>query len=160
MRPETIRPIVICVIRDGERIFVSEDTDPINGKVFYRPLGGGIERGERSADAVVRELREEIGAEVIDLRVLGTIENIFTFNGKLGHEIVVVYEAQFAARSLYERERIDGWDGVDNKQPLVALWKPLQYFADGYAPLYPDGLFELLMEQPHAAIVSRNVVIK
>lgn len=160
MRPGTIRPIVICVIRDGERIFVSEDAQPDTGEMFYRPLGGGIERGERSADAVVRELREEIGAELVDLRVLGTIENIFAFNGELGHEIVVVYEAQFADRSMYARERIDGWDGVNNKQPFVALWKPMRYFADGHAPLYPDGLFELLTEQPHAAIINRNVATK
>lgn len=160
MRPEAIRLIVICVVRDGDRVFVSEDVKPDTGEVFYRPLGGGIECGERSAAAVVRELREEIGAELVDLRVLGTIENIFTFNGELGHEIVVVYEAQFADRSLYERERVDGWDGIDNEQPLVALWKPLRYFADAHVPLYPDGLFELLTEQPHAAIVSRNVAIK
>jgi 8-oxo-dGTP pyrophosphatase MutT (NUDIX family) len=155
MRPKAIRPIVICVVRDGERIFVSEDVKPDTGEVFYRPLGGGIERGERSADAVVRELREEIGAELVDLRVLGAIENIFTYNGELGHEIVVVYEAQFADRSLYERERVNGWDGVHNEQPLVALWKPLRYFVEGHAPLYPDGLFELLTEQPHAAIIGR-----
>ena len=160
MRAEVIRPVVICVIRDDECIFVSEDVKPDTGEVFYRPLGGGIERGERSADAVVRELREEIGAELVELRVLGTIENIFTFNGELGHEIVVVYEAQFADRSLYERARIDGWDGADNEQPLAALWKPLRYFVDAHAPLYPDGLFELLTEQPHAAIVSRNVATK
>ena len=113
MRPETIKPIVIWVIRDGERIFVSEDTDPVNGGVFYRPLGGGLEHGERSAEAVVRELREEIGAELIDLRVLGTIENIFTFKGELGHEIVV-YEAQFVDRLLYGRDRVDGTAWITN----------------------------------------------
>ena len=64
MRPNVIRPIVICVVLNNGRIFVSEDVKPDTGETFYRSLGGGIEYAEHSADAVVRELREEIGAEL------------------------------------------------------------------------------------------------
>lgn len=156
MRPRMIRPIALCVVRDGERLFVSEASDPSTDELFYRPLGGGIEFGERSADAVVRELREEIGAELIDVRCLGIIENVFTYNGETGHEIVVVYEAGFVDHSLRQQERVHGWDGVHNKDPLVAVWKPLQWFVDERAPLYPDGLLELLTAQAHPAIIGRT----
>jgi 8-oxo-dGTP pyrophosphatase MutT (NUDIX family) len=158
MRPNIIRPIVICVVCDGERIFVSQDVTPDTRETFYRPLGGGVEYAERSADAVVRELREEIGAELADVHCLGTIENVFTYNGAIGHEIVIVYQAQFVEQWLYTHERVDGWDGVDGKQPMLAVWKPLALFAVGHAPLYPDGLFELLTGQEHPAITCRNAV--
>ncbi len=158
MRPGIIRPIVICVVLGSGCIFVSEDVKPDMGETFYRPLGGGIEYAEHSADAVVRELREEIGVELVDVRCLGTLENVFTYNGEIGHEIVIVYGAQFADQSLRERECVDGWDGADGKQPLVAVWKPLAFFAAGHVPLYPNGLLELLTGQGHPAITCRNAV--
>ena len=57
------------------------------------PWGGTIEFGERSEQTAIRELREEreeIGAEIKSLRLLGTLENIFTLDGNTGHEIVMV----------------------------------------------------------------------
>jgi ADP-ribose pyrophosphatase YjhB (NUDIX family) len=48
-----------------------------------------IKFGQRSKDCIVREIREELQAEVKDLRHVGTIENIFEYEGELGHEIVL-----------------------------------------------------------------------
>jgi 8-oxo-dGTP pyrophosphatase MutT (NUDIX family) len=135
-----IRPIAICVFSHRGRILAAEGYDPIKQQLFYRPLGGGIEFGERATEALHRELREEIGAEITALRYLGTVENIFTFNGQQGHEIVLVYDGAFVDRWLYERERIEGEDGL----PFVAIWKSLDEFGPSQPPLYPDGLAELL----------------
>ncbi|MGH2403262.1 MAG: NUDIX domain-containing protein [bacterium] len=81
MKSNTIRPLAICVFRDGENILVAEGTDDIKGETFYRPLGGAIEFGEYARDTLVREMREEIGAEITDLRYLGALENVFTYMG-------------------------------------------------------------------------------
>ena len=90
------------------------------------------------------------------MRCLGTIENVFTYNGEIGHVIVIVYQACFVDQSLYAHARVDGWDGVDGKQLMLAVWQPLALFAAGHAPLYPDGLFELLTGQEHPPITCRN----
>lgn len=37
-----IRVIVLALIRDGNRIFVSEGFDPKKQSIFYRALGGGV----------------------------------------------------------------------------------------------------------------------
>jgi ADP-ribose pyrophosphatase YjhB (NUDIX family) len=67
---------------------VEERVEP--GKAsLYRPPGGMIKFGQRSKDCIVREIREELQAEVKDLRHVGTIENIFEYEGELGHEIVL-----------------------------------------------------------------------
>ena len=98
-----IRPIALCVFRKNNRILVFEGYDPSEKKTFYRPLGGGIDFGERSEDTVRREIREEINAEVGELHFLGTLENIFSFDGKLGHEIVQIYDGMLEESGLYEQ---------------------------------------------------------
>lgn len=138
-----IRPLAICVFRRGDRILVAIGYDPLKQEQFYRPLGGGIEFGETGAETVRRELREEIQAEVAEVRYLGALENIFTFNGQPGHEIVLVYDGRLADENLYAQTEIRGQDNETLK--FVAVWKSLGEFGPG-APLYPDGLVEMLRE--------------
>ena len=140
-----IRVIAIAIFLHQGRIFVFEGRDPRSGQVFYRPLGGGIEFGERGRDALARELREELGAEIADAAYLGAIENIFTYAGQPRHELVLVYRARFTDPRMYDappsvfREH----DGT----PFLALWKPLDEFRTGGPPLYPAGLLEFLDEK-------------
>ena len=137
------RPIALAVIRDRERL-VFEVPDPVRGITGYRPLGGSIEFGERGHETVAREMREEIGAELLDISYLGTLENIFEYLGRPGHEIVSLYEARLAEPSFYEREEIEG--AGEDGQPLHCMWKPIADFERG-VPLYPDGLLDLLRSQ-------------
>jgi 8-oxo-dGTP pyrophosphatase MutT (NUDIX family) len=149
MNTGRIRPLAICVFRHNGRILAAEFVDPSKGnQLFYRPLGGGIEFGEYAAQTLVRELREELKAEIANLRYLGALENIFTFDGRPGHEIVLVYDGEFVDRSLYEREFIDGSEGEMNDLPFHAVWRPLEHYRTGDPPLYPDGLYDLLKSQP------------
>lgn len=138
-----IRIIAIGIFRQGDKIFVMEGYDPLKKQTFYRPLGGSIEFGERSQDALKRELMEEADAEVMNVRYLGIVENIFTYNGEMGHEIVLVYEADFTDKSIYEQDYMDCHE--DDDTPFKAVWKSLSDFgAEG--PLYPDSLPELLLK--------------
>ncbi|GAB4485486.1 MAG: NUDIX hydrolase [Anaerolineales bacterium] len=141
MKPERIRVIAICVFRNGNKILAFEGYDTIKQQAYYRPLGGTVEFGERSDQAVIREIREEINAEVIDLRYLGTIENIFIYEGNKGHELVQVYDGRFADESLYEKTIIQG---VEKASPFRAVWVDLEKTGNGQPPLYPTGLVELL----------------
>lgn len=141
-----IRPIAICVFRRDNRILVGEGYDPVKKESFYRPLGGRIEFGEKSQETIVREIREELGAEVTGLRYLGTVENIFTFNGEAGHEIVQVYDGTFRDESLYTRERLQGYEVDEAWQgAFTAVWMTLDDLREGDVPLYPDALLELLL---------------
>lgn len=143
MKVGTVRPIALCVFRDdGDRILVLEGYDPTRQLTFYRPLGGGIEFGERSQGTATREIREELGLEVLDLVFLGTLENVFTYDGLLGHEIALVYEGAFLDQSAYSQPYLLGSE--DDGTPITAVWKPLDDFRSGASVLYPDGLLELL----------------
>jgi ADP-ribose pyrophosphatase YjhB (NUDIX family) len=141
--PPGIRAIAIGIIRRGNAIFVFEGRDPTESQPFYRPPGGGINAGELGAEAVIREFAEEFdGAQVVEPRYLGTLENLFTFAGVPGHEIVLVYETSFADGSMDVDGRIAGRE--ETGEAFEALWLDLDRARSGAVPLYPDGLLELL----------------
>jgi len=142
MRKGQIRAIAICVFRKGDSILVSEGFDEVKGNHYYRPIGGGIEYGETSSQAIKREVQEEIGANIKNLNYLGTIENIFTYNGDLGHEVVFVYDAEFIEKSFYEKPSFFGQE--DNGVIFKLLWKPISEFTNNKLVLVPDGLVDLL----------------
>lgn len=143
LKERRIRVTALGVFRRGNEIFVELGYDSNKDQYFYRPLGGGIEFGERGEDTIAREMREETGLEITNVRYLGTCENIFTYMGEPGHEIVMLYEADFVDSSIYELQELDcrEIDGAAFK----SMWKPLDGFGkDGDGPLYPDGIVALL----------------
>ena len=137
-----IRPVALCVFLNNDRILVFEGHDPVKGEFFYRPLGGGIEFGEKSEDAVRRELKEEINVEVGEIRFLGALENIFIFNGISYHEIVLIYDGTLIESGLYAQALITGKEA--NGDDIRAMWKSLEEFESGASILYPHGLLNLL----------------
>lgn len=137
-----IRPIALCIFRNNDKILVFEGNDPIKGETFYRPLGGGIEFGERSQDAVRRELKEELNVDISNLKFLGTLENIFNFNGGSYHEVVLVYDGTLTEAGLYDQALLLGKEA--NGDDIRAMWKSFKEFDSGESILYPHGLLELL----------------
>src|ERR1700754_860221 len=102
----SIRPIAVAVPRRGEDLLVFEYHDSTKDETFYRPLGGGIDFGETAEVSVRRELREELGVELQDVRLLGVLENLFHAFGRDSHEIVFVFDCLLADQSLYERDAV------------------------------------------------------
>jgi ADP-ribose pyrophosphatase YjhB (NUDIX family) len=141
-----IRVIAICVFRDGNRILIAEGVDDVNRSRFARPLGGAVEEGETSRQAVVREIREELGQNVIELRLLGVLENIFEHRGRPAHEVVFVYDGRLEDASLYDVPEIPMCEAGWSSQ---AKWRGLDS-SDSDCPLVPEGLLALLTQ--HAAV--------
>ena len=89
-----IRPVALGAVRRGDELLVGEETDPETDETFYRLLGGGVEFGEHSREAVIREFAEEIGVEFRVERHVGTFEDVFDVDGETGHEIWRVYAGE------------------------------------------------------------------
>jgi 8-oxo-dGTP pyrophosphatase MutT (NUDIX family) len=144
MKKKRIRPLAICIFRHNNRILVNEGYDSVKDEHFYRPLGGGIEFGEPGVETICRELMEELNVQVDreSLKYLGAVENIFYFNGKPGHEIVMIYDGALSESGLYEQAVIVGQEA--NGDTIHAMWKSLDEFESGRSILYPTGLLELL----------------
>lgn len=103
MAEHFIRPLALCIFHHHGKILVNQFHDDVENMTLFRPIGGGIEFGERSHDAIVREVQEELGRSISDIRLIGTLENIFTYAGNPGHEIVQVYDARFDDAEVYEK---------------------------------------------------------
>jgi len=142
MKKPRIRPIAIGVFENAGKILVLEGYDSVKGKHFYRPLGGGIEFGETGAQALAREILEELGEEVQSIRFLGLIEAIFNFNGDDGHELVLVYYAEFCAAEVYTREEITAQE--DDGSSIRVRWMELEWFRAHPGMLVPEELLGLI----------------
>lgn len=136
-----IRPIAIGIFRRADQILVGFAYDAAKDERYCRPPGGAIEFGERAAEALCREIREETHAEIGDTRLLGVLENTFRLENVPKHEIIFVFHATFADPRLYEREELvlheAGWEGV-------LKWVSLSDCRQGNVTLYPEGLLALL----------------
>ena len=134
------RPIAVVDVRRGSDMLVQRGREPRTGEQFHRLLGGGIERGETAVEAVVRELDEEVGAHLQDVRLLGWLENIFTFDGRQGHEIVAVLSGTIRQPELLARDDL----GTIPGSASTVHWVPAAEALGGPVPLYPEGLAALL----------------
>ncbi|MDM9380852.1 NUDIX domain-containing protein [Chlorogloeopsis sp. ULAP01] len=138
-----IRVKVFGLIRDENRIFVSEDYDSVKQQKYYRALGGSIEFGETSCAALEREFQEEIQAELKNIRYRGCLENLFTLEGKPGHEIVQVYECEFINPKFYQLQELVFVEPTHNSQHK-ALWIDIARVKSGELRLGPEDFCDYL----------------
>jgi len=136
-----IRCKAICLIINDNKMLVSEDFDTVNKDYLYCPLGGQIEFGELGEDTVKREFIEEIQEEIINVKYLATLENIFVYNGQTGHELVRIYIGELKNKNLYNIDEIYGFEGTSK---FKVVWKPLIDFNNNILTLVPKGLSNLL----------------
>jgi 8-oxo-dGTP pyrophosphatase MutT (NUDIX family) len=106
MGKSRIRPISLGLIQHQGHLFVSKGHDTVTNKVFYRFLGGGIDFGETSVNALKREFQEEIQAELTNIEYITCLDNIFVCNGKPGHELIQLFRCHFADPDFYQLGQI------------------------------------------------------
>ncbi len=136
-----IRFLVIAVIKHQNNIFLSQGFDPVKQETFYRAMGGGVDFGETSLEALSREFQEEIQAELINIKYLGCLESIFDFRGAKGHEVIQVYQADFGHRKFYELESLTF---KEKDREKTALWVNIDRLKSGELRLVPEEFIKYL----------------
>jgi ADP-ribose pyrophosphatase YjhB (NUDIX family) len=139
-----IRVLALGIFRNKDRILVFKGHDSKKNEDFYRPLGGGVKFGETIEHTLRREIKEELKAEIKKPILLGVVENIFTYEGERGHEIVYIFDAQLKDRSLYQKKSLDAFEGKNDEIHFQAIWIKLSEVKKTQIALYPDGLLDLL----------------
>lgn len=133
-----IRVKVICLFEQQAQFLLAEGYDSTKNQHYLMPVGGGVEFGERCEDAIRREVLEEIGLEIQNLRLLKVLENVFTFDGIAGHEIVFVYQADLAAPLSQLR-------GVESNGAEFNLRWLTRHQIDTLGwPVFPEGLLDIM----------------
>lgn len=112
------------------------------GKSTYLP-GGHIEFGETGREALVREVKEELGIDSTTGQFLGVVENSFLQHGKPHAEINLVYELKFfnsaVPPSTFDLQPQEDW--------IEFEWCPLVEMKN--ANVLPSA-FNALAENPSA----------
>ncbi|MEK7170409.1 MAG: NUDIX domain-containing protein [Patescibacteria group bacterium] len=128
----------MCIFRRGDgKLLFSRGYDEVKKEAFLRPLGGHVEFCEKGEDAIRRELREEVGSEIRNLKLLQVLENIFTYHGKSAHEIIFMYEGELENPPTKDRftftdggKTIEaGWfSKADVEKEGIPIFPPFNYF--------------------------------
>jgi 8-oxo-dGTP pyrophosphatase MutT (NUDIX family) len=140
-KPVKIRVLALGLIREGSRIFVSEGYDPARSRTFYRAMGGGVDFGETSLEALKREFHEEIQAELTNIQYLGCLENLFVYNDQPGHELIQLYQCDFADPKFYQVQQLIFAEGKRQKR---AVWMESDRFKNKELTLFPDEFIRYL----------------
>ncbi|QJE73406.1 NUDIX domain-containing protein [Aerophototrophica crusticola] len=132
--PDAIRRHIraVAVVRQGGRVLLHRQ----DGDGFWSLPGGGIEPGETSAQAVARELREELGRTATVGSLLWVVENQFTYAGTGFIEVGFCYDATIPdlptnpfrgvePRLEFAWFDLDGLEGVDLRPAVLKEWLPL-----------------------------------
>jgi 8-oxo-dGTP pyrophosphatase MutT (NUDIX family) len=118
---------------------------PSTGERVAVPLAGGVEFGETGAEAIARELDEEMGATPTRVEFLGVFEEIFAWAGQQRHELWLLYDVDLANPAIYETEQVDVTE--DDGTSYVARWHDIAEFGLSYR-LVPQGLLEFIGQNP------------
>lgn len=100
----------MCLIKRNGKTLLNRGFDQAKNEIFYRLVGGTVEFGETGKKAIKREIKEELNSQLINLKFIKIIENIFVFNGQKGHEIVFIYKGDLTNKKIYQRKKIYFFD--------------------------------------------------
>lgn len=143
MYGQKIRPLALGLFENAKGQYLyHKGYDRVKKEYYYRPLGGGIEFAEQGHYTLKREIQEELSLEVKVHHMLASFENIFKFEERNGHEVIMIYKAEFVDRSAYEKTEFDIYE--TGHSIAKAVWRSLDEIKAEGANLYPAGLEELI----------------
>ena len=134
-----IRPIALGLAIKNNKLLVSEGFDKVKDETFYRCLGGGIEFLEKSEEALKREFLEEINVDIAVKDFLGISENIFTYQGKNAHELILFYSIEISDENYQEEYKV-----IDDHGETIAKWIDIDEFKNKNKILYPEEVFKYI----------------
>lgn len=134
------------LVRDG-KVLVQRDG------VEYALPGGHVQIGETTVEGLVREYKEETGADIQVGRLLWTEECIWTWNGKLMHDLAFYYRIELCSSDSLP----DTGEFVPQKDNgrIVLGWLPMKQLAG--LEIYPDFIKEQIfhLDAPPRHFITR-----
>ena len=120
--PRVTPAMMVLVTRGREMLLARSPRFPPG---MYSALAGFVEPGETIEDCIRREVREEVGIEVTDIRYFASQSWAFP------HSLMIAYTAEYAGGELTpdETEIVEAqwfpWDAVPNLPPSISISRRL-----------------------------------
>ncbi|MGB0524964.1 MAG: NUDIX hydrolase [Flammeovirgaceae bacterium] len=134
----------MCLFKHQDKLLFSSHVHAQSGTNYFRPLGGSLMFQETSADAIQRELQEELGAAITNLVFVDVLENIFEYKGELRHEIIFIYKADFEDQQFYETNPIHFQE--DDLAHYQTQWISLTEIRTHSLRLVPEGIEQCIQK--------------
>jgi NTP pyrophosphohydrolases containing a Zn-finger, probably nucleic-acid-binding len=109
-----VSPAMMVLIKRGDHILLARHAAYATAR--YTALAGFVEAGENIEEAIHREVREEVGLEVTDLRYFGSQSWPFP------HSLMIAYTAEYAGGALrLQQDELDDaqWFGPCDQLPAI-----------------------------------------
>ena len=139
------------IISDGKILAMHDQRSPY----YYLP-GGRVQIGETYEEAVVRELREELGIEASIIRPLWLNQAFFTedVDHLRYHELCLYFLMDISGTELLSRGDQFACTDAENGRPLRFEWLSFERLKDEY--FYPLFLKEKIFDLPDELTLLTN----
>jgi ADP-ribose pyrophosphatase YjhB (NUDIX family) len=112
---------VAALLREGDAVLLHR----VEGDAFWSLPGGRVDAGETAEAAVRREMREELGVEVVVEGLVAVVENFYAYRGERQHGVELHFAARLPADCPLRREaafeRVEAGGGLAGERPPVRL---------------------------------------
>lgn len=132
----------VLLIDAQERVLLFRGSDPARPGVYYWfTVGGGLDPGESTADAAIRELREETGLVVPSVgEVIWSDVAEFTFEGQAYRQVQDFYVMRVESWTV----NLDGHDAVERRSIDQHRWWSVDDLTTTDDVYYPRELASVL----------------
>ncbi len=140
----------VAVVMKDNKVLVQREKD---GTEYALP-GGHVKIGETLEEGLIREMREEMGADILCRRLIWSEECFWEWHGRKAHGIAFYYLAEFAENAeIFAKDAFVSQK--DNENVLVG-WLPIEELQNVVA--YPTFLKKeiLHLDGPIKHFVSRD----
>ncbi|MGI8610375.1 MAG: NUDIX hydrolase [Candidatus Dormibacteria bacterium] len=156
----------VVVLDPMDRVLLFNWANRRRGTNWWATPGGGLEDGEKSTDAALRELREEAGI-VLD-RVEGPLWRSSHFfrsgsaetDGQPKADLIQQFETFFLARVATDAVNTEGFDSFEAEIALGHRWWPLDELDSTVEAVYPKKLAALVRGVLDNGVPAKAVAIK
>ncbi|OIN66921.1 NUDIX hydrolase [Exiguobacterium sp. KRL4] len=134
-------------------VIVKEDHLLIHRNVrddFWALPGGRIQMMEHGEQAIIREIKEELGKEVHVKQFLSAQENFFEYEGIQFHEVAFFYEVELMT---LETLTLEPFHGIEGEQ-LIYQYVPIDRLQS--VKLYPVQLTEMIQSGEWSGLFSNE----
>ncbi|WP_233494553.1 NUDIX hydrolase [Exiguobacterium sp. RIT594] len=134
------------IIKDGHLLIHRNVRDE-----FWALPGGRVRLMESGAEAVIREIKEELGLKAEVTRFLAVQENFFTYEDVSFHEVGFYYEVNVSDDMTVTSEDFFGVEGEE----LIYRYVPIDQLQS--VKLYPEKLTMMIQSGEWAPLFSNDV---
>ena len=140
-----IRVKAMCLIEHKGKLLLCNGYDSVTKEKLLRVVGGSIDFEEKAEDAVRREIKEELGSNLENLKFITVIENIFTYEGERGHEVIFLYKGDLTNKDIYNTEKVPILDRREDWKD--AEWIPISDILEKKTIFYPPFDYKKLFSE-------------